>query len=527
MAFNAETVNENAASIIPNVDIEWCPSETNDQESVSCGGFVDVNLDDAVDELSEGSSLSTDVEDGAESSDDDYSIEETNKALERSDTIATFLLHTMHDKINESTLDPRLGRRTRDFAFAQSERTKRGETRNVMGFYFLITELAIIRADLQWAEDAAWRRENGMPYVSWEDYEDRRKQKSWKRPYLTYATLIVHFCMMIYIFYLSGWKPEPLDVNWTFGPSIDILQAAGGLDTLDMAENGNYSSLVTATFLHSGVIHFLTNALYIFILGPVIEMNHGMTCLFLVYFIPSVAAFVLSGLLNPNSPVTGASGGAFGLIGACIADILVNWNLMFFVFMDHAGRSKCCLMLKAVFWLLLDIAVQFAFGLTPQVDNFAHLGGFIYGFLAGFVVMERLPLSFFGRGNVFRTCRSFTFRLLAATSMAFAIAYSSVELSQSDGRTVPYPMINEHVNCVEFPFWKEDKWWSCDRCKGFPFTYEVAEMDYTNIFDKKISKIYLSCPDGADVVGDVSHFGFSVVEDFQNKQVEGICRRLC
>ncbi|CAJ1945470.1 unnamed protein product [Cylindrotheca closterium] len=522
-----ESLHEDAASFTPNVDIELVAPEKNLQEWDNDDGLVYVHLGDALDEVSE-DSVSTDVESGdASYYSDDYSTEETNKSFERSNSIATILFNTLRDN-NESSVDPRLGRRARDFAFAQSERSLRGEKISVGGFLSLLDAVVNIRADLQWAEDAAWRRENGKPYVSWEDYEHQRKQNSWKRPYLTYAIMIVHFCAMIYVFALSDWKPESMKRNTWFGPSRDILVKAGGLDALDMAENGNYYRLVSATFLHGGVIHYLFNAPCIYYFASAIEMNHGMACLSLVYFLPSVAAFVWSALLIPGTPTLGASGGIFGLIGACVADVIINWNLMFLVFKDHIGMSKCCLKLKAAVWLFLDMAFQLVLGLLPYVDNFAHLGGFIYGFLAGFVVMERLPLSFFGKENGFRKCRSFIFRFLAAAFLAFAIAYSGVELSQSDGRTVPFPRITSNLNCVELPFWEEDKkWWRCDQCDGFQFPLDVFEMDETNIFERTIAKAEFGCPDGSSVIVDISDFEVSTFDDLPYRPMVGICRKFC
>mmetsp|Transcript_5763 Transcript_5763/g.13575 ORF Transcript_5763/g.13575 Transcript_5763/m.13575 type:complete len:533 (-) Transcript_5763:93-1691(-) len=525
------SVNKDATSITSNIDIECVPTETNNQAYDGNVDLVDVNLDDAMDELSE-DSLSTDVEAGVEgysdydndNDDDHWTEEEAYKPFKRSDSIATVLLNTLRDN-NDSALDRRLGRRARDFAFAQSQRAGKPVVAGVLSLFY---ELAAIRADLQWAEDAAWRRENGKPYVSWEDYEHQRKQKCWKLPILSYAIMIALCCMMVYEFYLSGWKAESMKKNWTLGPPSIALSEAGAIDTLDMAENGSYYRLVSATFLHSGLIHLFCNASYVFLYGRAIEKNHGMTCLSLVYFLPSVAAFVWTALLSPGKIGVGASGGVFGLMGACVADIIVNWDLMFLVFKDHTGVSKCCLKLKSVFYLLLDLAFHLILGFLPFVDNFSHLGGFIYGFLAAFVVMERLSLSFFGKGNGFSKCRSLLYRFLAATAMAFAIAYSSVKLSQSDGLTNPYSTISNHVDCFEFPFLKEEKWGNCDQCRGSQLHFDVFEMEEdSNIFDKKIAKIELDCPGESRVVGDVSEFGFSATEDFSYKHRVGICQKLC
>lgn len=43
----------------------------------------------------------------------------------------------------------------------------------------------------------------------------------------------------------------------------------------------------------------------------------------------------------------------------------------------------------ALFSLLIIIAINLAVGILPQVDNFAHIGGFLAGFLLGFVLLMR------------------------------------------------------------------------------------------------------------------------------------------
>ena len=141
--------------------------------------------------------------------------------------------------------------------------------------------------------------------------------------------------------------------------------------------------------------------------------------------------------------------------------------------------------------------------------------------------MERLPLAFFGRGGKCTKYRTLLFRFLAAFAMAFAIALSSAKLSESDGSTIPYPIINQHMNCVELPFWTEDKWWYCDGCGQAPLPTSVHERTDSSIIDKKITKVELGCPSGSMVIEDVSDFEYSVLTQFSRKELAGICSKVC
>ena len=58
---------------------------------------------------------------------------------------------------------PALARRIRDFQFAQEKRRKKYGDERPWGILGLYEHLSAIRIDVEWAEDAAWRRANGQP----------------------------------------------------------------------------------------------------------------------------------------------------------------------------------------------------------------------------------------------------------------------------------------------------------------------------------------------------------------------------
>jgi hypothetical protein len=63
-------------------------------------------------------------------------------------------------------MTPALARRIRDFQFAQEKRRRKYGDERPWGILGLYDHLAAIRVDVEWAEDAAWRRANGEPYVN-------------------------------------------------------------------------------------------------------------------------------------------------------------------------------------------------------------------------------------------------------------------------------------------------------------------------------------------------------------------------
>lgn len=67
------------------------------------------------------------------------------------------------DWAGQDFMAPALARRIRDFQFAQEKRRKKYGDERPWGILGLYDHLAAIRVDVEWAEDAAWRRANGEP----------------------------------------------------------------------------------------------------------------------------------------------------------------------------------------------------------------------------------------------------------------------------------------------------------------------------------------------------------------------------
>lgn len=134
---------------------------------------------------------------------------------------------------------------------------------------------------------------------------------------------------------------------------------------------GQWWRLVTAGFLHGGLMHLLMNSWVLFDLGAQVEEIYGASRLIVIYFLATVAGFFASAWWSPALSV-GASAGLFGLIGAMIA--LGRRHPL--------GEAARGLYVRWVIYMLL-------LGLLPglRIDNAAHVGGlgagFLFGHLAG------------------------------------------------------------------------------------------------------------------------------------------------
>jgi rhomboid protease GluP len=130
---------------------------------------------------------------------------------------------------------------------------------------------------------------------------------------------------------------------------------------------GEWWRLVTAGFLHGGLLHIGMNSWVLFDLGAQVEEIYGASRLIVIYFMATVAGFLLSTLWTASLSV-GASAGIMGLIGAMIALGVHNRH-------SPAGAAVHGMYIRWAVYMLI-------FGLLPglHIDNAAHIGGLAAGF---------------------------------------------------------------------------------------------------------------------------------------------------
>jgi rhomboid protease GluP len=185
-----------------------------------------------------------------------------------------------------------------------------------------------------------------------------------------------------------------------FAPSNQALLALGATGAWPMGM-GRWWTLLTAIYLHGGILHILFNILWIRQLGPAVEELYGPARTAVVFTISGVAGFVVSNAVG--IPLTvGASGSIFGLLGAIVA-----------YGRRRGGTFGAQVLRQYGVWAL----VLFAFGFfMPGVNNYAHGGGFIGGLGCGYV------LSFAERRSEGGLDQLLAAGCLALTALSFGLA---------------------------------------------------------------------------------------------------------
>lgn len=154
------------------------------------------------------------------------------------------------------------------------------------------------------------------------------------------------------------------------------LYAMGRLSVLEGVFNGEYGRVIWAMFLHSDINHIFNNMLILFFLGAMIEKEVGHFAYGVLYFLSGIGGNLWSLLskviANDWSVSIGASGAVFGLTGVLLAMVLFS------------GRKMPAVTPARV---VLMIVLSLYNGFTGEhIDNAAHIGGLVTGFLTGIIV---------------------------------------------------------------------------------------------------------------------------------------------
>ena len=136
--------------------------------------------------------------------------------------------------------------------------------------------------------------------------------------------------------------------------------------------------LVTAMFLHAGLIHIGFNMMALMQFGPALEELYGSARYLFAYVVTGAFGFLVSAATGHFS--LGASGALLGLVGLTLAITTKRGG----AFMREL-RSR----------LITSVGILFLLGFSGfmAMDNFAHGGGLAAGFLLGKIFVDRTPMN--------------------------------------------------------------------------------------------------------------------------------------
>ena len=144
-------------------------------------------------------------------------------------------------------------------------------------------------------------------------------------------------------------------------------------------EGHEYYRIFTCLFLHFGITHLLNNMVLLGALGCNLELEIGKVRFVIIYFASGIIGNIVSLFydltLEQPAVSAGASGAIFGLMGALLYVVIANGGRLGRL----SGRG-----------MLVMVILSLYFGLTSTgVDNLAHIGGVVSGFLLAVLLYRR------------------------------------------------------------------------------------------------------------------------------------------
>ncbi|XP_045529091.1 inactive rhomboid protein 2 isoform X1 [Pieris brassicae] len=136
----------------------------------------------------------------------------------------------------------------------------------------------------------------------------------------------------------------------------------------------------TSLFVHAGLLHLAASLALQWLFMRDLEKMAGPVRIAVVYLGSGVAGNMASAIFEPYRAEVGPAGAHFGLLACLIVEVIGAWPIL-----RHPKRA----LMK-----LIGLALALFFvGLLPWIDNFAHVFGFVFGFLLSYAL---LPFVTFG-----------------------------------------------------------------------------------------------------------------------------------
>ena len=154
------------------------------------------------------------------------------------------------------------------------------------------------------------------------------------------------------------------------------MKEYGCFGVIYLLYDDDWYRLVTAAFLHVNVEHLVNNMVLLYFSGEIVERSLGKFRFLLLYLAAAVCGNLLSAAYELSTgsfyDSIGASGAVFGLTGA----------LLFLVILRRGKAAEITLQR-----MLISVALSFYAGFSDSsVNNAAHLGGLVTGFILAFVL---------------------------------------------------------------------------------------------------------------------------------------------
>jgi membrane associated rhomboid family serine protease len=202
-----------------------------------------------------------------------------------------------------------------------------------------------------------------------------------------FATLVLWACGALYIASLAV-EPDAIRSGGLLSflsPGVRSLFLFGASGAAPVFGYGRWWTVLSAAWLHAGLLHIVFNMMWVRDLAPVTANFYGAARTVIIYTVSAITGFLASSVagdffvfmprfLRGAGFTVGASAPIFGLLGALL-------------YYGHRGGSSV-VRETVKGWILGGLLLGF---LMPGIDNWAHLGGLAGGYLTGRILDPLKP----------------------------------------------------------------------------------------------------------------------------------------
>jgi membrane associated rhomboid family serine protease len=143
---------------------------------------------------------------------------------------------------------------------------------------------------------------------------------------------------------------------------------------------------LTSMFMHGGWLHLIGNMFFLYLTGFFVDDAYGRILYPILYILSGIAAAAVQIVHSPGSesPMVGASGAIAGIMGA----FLVRYakRRIVFLWIPFFFRIRVPALVYLPFWFFGQVFLSEMSGESSGVAVWAHIGGFIFGFLAALLI---------------------------------------------------------------------------------------------------------------------------------------------
>ncbi|MCB0476951.1 MAG: rhomboid family intramembrane serine protease [Crocinitomicaceae bacterium] len=159
-------------------------------------------------------------------------------------------------------------------------------------------------------------------------------------------------------------------------PSVESL-LNWGANFRPVTLDGEIWRILTSCFLHIGILHLVMNMYALLYIGAILEPIVGSLRFLIIYILAGIGGSVASIWWNELTVSAGASGAIFGMYGVFMALLLSN-------IIPKAQKNS--LMASIGVFVIYNLIN----GVKGGIDNAAHIGGLLAGFIIGLILIPAL-----------------------------------------------------------------------------------------------------------------------------------------